>query len=177
MKGWESDKAWTDFFLPEIKQILSEYLAPRLFCASPIEEDREHNSDLIVLRMEPVRIACRIRKNEFLAKFGGQFTIRSIRMSGQETELAKILKGWGDYLFYGFADIENCFLEAWHICDLRVFRLEFHRLSLARPKGHWPPKEIPNTDGSSSFIPFSLADFPNELIIRRKSPEYALPQD
>ena len=61
MANWENDKRWSDKFLPEIKMILGLHLIGE----PPIEEDCERNTDLIVLKMEPVRIACRIRKYKY----------------------------------------------------------------------------------------------------------------
>ena len=75
---WRHDKRWSDRFLPEIKRILGEYLI-----GEPREaEDIERNTDLIVLKMEAVRIACRIRKYEYLLQYPGEFTIRAARPSG-----------------------------------------------------------------------------------------------
>lgn len=42
----------------EIKSVLGM----RLIGEPPIEEDRERNTDLIVLKMEAVRVGCRIRE-------------------------------------------------------------------------------------------------------------------
>jgi len=52
MNGWTSDKAWSDQYMPAIKRILGEHLIG----AAPQEDDQERNTDLIVLRMEAVRL-------------------------------------------------------------------------------------------------------------------------
>jgi hypothetical protein len=163
MRGWENDKTWTDLFLPEIKAILGQHLIG----AAPLEEDQHRNTDLIVLRMEAVRIACRIRRavglqgQSYLEKYGTQFTIRAGRPSGQETELTKIIKGWGHYFFYGFADER---LVRWALGDLNIFRLWFNR-ELARRKGVAPGESRPNGDGSSHFRAFNWADLPTDFLI------------
>ena len=119
MTDWKADKRWSDRFLPEIKAILGTHLIGE----PPVEEDAERNTDLMVLKMEAVRIGCRIRRHKYLVAFGNEFTIRAGRPSGAKTELAKIVEGWGDYFFYGFSNAEHHELAAWFLGDLRVFRL------------------------------------------------------
>jgi len=118
MTTWENDKRWSDRFLPEVKRILGEHLISE----APYEEDAERNTDLIVLRLEAIRIACRIREHKHLLHYRHQFTIRSLRPSGNPTELAKIREGWGDYFFYGFADQTHTSLCQWTLGDLEALR-------------------------------------------------------
>ena len=115
---WQEDKRWSDGLLPQVKRILGEYLIGE----AAYEEDRDHNTDLIVLCIEPVRIACRIRRHGYLRRYPDQFTVRSGRPSGAKSELAKIMDGWGDYMFYGFADPEETRLVSWVLLDLLEFR-------------------------------------------------------
>lgn len=161
MNGWEADKRWSDRFLPEIKMILGLHLIGE----PPIEEDCERNTDLIVLKMDPVRIACRIRKNEYYARYPNEITIRSGRPSGAKTELAKIIEGWGNYLFYGFANCDETALAAWRLCDLSALRLWLMRRL-------WIEKEMPGThkkngDGSSTFHAFDVTTM-KEIIVADK---------
>jgi hypothetical protein len=97
---WQADKRWSDKFLRDIKRILGEHLIGE----PPMEEDAERNTDLIVLRMDAVRIGCRVRKHKYRDSYQDEFTIRAGRPSGVKTELAKIIEGWGDYFFYGFSN-------------------------------------------------------------------------
>lgn len=159
---WNGDKEWSDRFLPQIKRELGEFL----LSPAPIEEDMRHNTDLIVLKMDSVRIACRIRKPSFFdsVKFRNEFTIRSKRPSGAITELTKIIEGWGDYMFYGFSDKRESALRAWRIVSLNKFRLWFNR-SMAANAGKIPGERHNNTDGSSSFLAFNVKDMP-ECIVR-----------
>jgi hypothetical protein len=69
------DKRWSDRFLPEIMGILGKHLISE----PPVEEDAERNTDLMVLRLEAIRIGCRIRKHKYLDKYGDEFTIRAGR--------------------------------------------------------------------------------------------------
>jgi len=157
MTGWKLDKKWSDRFLPEIKRTLGEHLIGE----PPQEEDEQRNTDLIVLKMEPVRIACRVRKHQYFQKYKDEFTIRSGRPSGVKTELVKIMEGWGDYFFYGFADQEEVHLCQWLLGDLKAFRLFFYKSHCLR-KMPWTVKE--NVDASSSFFIFRFADIPGFVV-------------
>jgi hypothetical protein len=161
VSDWKEDKRWSDRFLPQIKRILGEYLIGE----ASQEEDALRNTDLIVLRMEAVRIACRLRKSDkYLERYVGDFTIRSNRPSGNKTELSKIIEGFGHYFFYGFADTESGLLTAWTLADLSVFRLWFN-LELVRLKGTVPGLAKQNIDGSSSFLVFKWKDLPSEFVV------------
>jgi|TARA_R100001530_G_scaffold133139_1_gene106231 hypothetical protein len=163
MNNWKPDKNWSDKFLPEIKSILGSYLIGE---PEP-DEDAQRNTDLIVLKMEAVRIGCRIRRYKFLASYGEEFTIRSSRPSGMKTELAKIIEGWGDYFFYGFSNQEETCLAAYFLGDMNVFRLWFNS-RIVRDKGCIPAINKANTDNSSGFYIFRVADLPANFIIGRK---------
>jgi hypothetical protein len=162
--GWESDKSWSDQFLPELKRILGEHLIGE----PPVVEDQKRNTDLIVLHMDAVRIAARVRNFYALERWPNEFTIRAGRPSGAKTELAKIIEGWGDYLIYAFVAQDNSRLAAWHLLDLSGFRL-WHSRYMATHKGSQPGKPQKNTDGSSDFRAFSLYELPPDLIVARKT--------
>lgn len=159
--NWVKDKRWADRFLPGIKRILGEHL----ICAAPEEEDQHRNTDLIVLKLDAVRVACRIRTFDYYARYPLGFTIRSSRPSGVETELAKIIRGWGDYLFYGFSDQAERNLAAWFLGDLDEFRLWFTRRLQAGPPYPWEIK--PNGDGSSTFHAFNRPALPPTFVVAR----------
>ena len=162
MQDWKQDKRWSDRFLPEMKRILGEHLIGE----PPVEEDAERNTDLMVLKMDAVRIGCRVRKYEYLARYGNEFTIRAGRPSGAKTELTKIIEGWGDYFLYGFCDEREERLCQWFLGDMKVFRLWFNR-QLAGNKGRRPGSGKSNNDGSSSFLAFAIPDLPNSFVIAR----------
>lgn len=164
MKHWKQDKKWSDRYLPEIKAILGQVFIGQ----SPEKEDMEHNTDLIVFKMEPIRIACRLRRSEYYDKYPDEFTIRCSRPNGIKTELAKIIEGWGDYLFYGFCDDEK--LIAWFIGDLKVFRLWFAK-QLVKNKGIMAGMEKQNGDGSSNFRVFKRNDLPSHFIFAKDDRE------
>jgi hypothetical protein len=160
--SWQDDKRWSDRFIPEIKRILGEYLIK----SAPIEEDMEHNTDLVVLKLDSVRIGCRIRRYNYFAKYPNEITIRSSRPNGCKTELTKIVEGWGDYFFYGFGSKDETVLEAWALCDLRVFRLWFNQ-EICRLKGRLPGQLQNNGDNSSQFIAFTLDSLPKQFVVAR----------
>ena len=156
MTGWQVDKKWTDFYLPEVKRILGEALIGE----PPVEEDQQRNTDLIVLRMEAVRIGVRIRKEKYMKSYAQEFTIRTFRPSGTKTELRKIIEGWGDYFFYGFAGNDS--LKAFVLADLNIFRSTYHDMVSDGAK-KWVEKT--NYDGSSDFCAFQWRDFPRNFIV------------
>lgn len=153
-KGWKQDKAWSDIFIPEIQRVLGEVF----FSLPLLSDDQMKNTDLICLDMSGKRIGCRIRREQYLKKYAFQFTIRSSRPGGTKTEYQKILEGWGDYFFYGFANSVNTSLLLWFVGDLEVFR-QFEGLGTS---GMFRQ----NTDGSSSFKAFDWTDMPKEFFIK-----------
>ena len=160
---FDQDFAWQRGLIPEIKRILANYL----ICEAPAEEDMQHNTDLIVLRLDTVRVACRMRRYGYLDRYANEFTIRVSRPSGDKTELAKILEGWGDYVFYGFASDDGSELASWMLGNLRVFRLWHHKQLWS---GRRPGEAKNNRDGSSNFRAYDLADLPEGFIVARKAP-------
>jgi len=160
--SWNDDKVWSDRFLPEIKAILGE----TLIATAEEDDDQLHNTDLITLRMPgAVRIACRIRKHAYLQRYADEFTIRCSRPSGNDTEIDKVLAGWGDYLFYGFASHRETELANWFIGDLNIFREWFSWYR--RTFQDWPGEIKRNHDGSSAFLAFAVHDIAPEFVVRR----------
>lgn len=159
-----SDFTWQRELVPLVKQILANYLITE----APFEDDARRNTDFIVLKAEVTRVACRLRRDSYAIAYADEFTIRSRRPSGAETELSKLLSGWGDYLFYGFANDAGTALTAWTIGDLNVFRSWHSRALYRLPASHLPGVEKVNGDGSSKFRVYRFSDLPSEFIIARK---------
>lgn len=157
---WQDDKRFADAYLPDVKAILGVHLIGE----ASEEEDKHRNTDLVVLTLRNVRIACRIRKPGFFDKYGGQFTIRADRPNGAMTELAKIVSGWGDFFFYGHVHDDLGSLRAWGLCDLMAFRLWFNG-RLVRDGGRIPGEERRNSDGSSSFRCFAFNEMSRDFLI------------
>lgn len=163
---FDHDYDWQRKFIPEIKRVCVDLLVGE----APIEEDMRRNTDMIVLRLEPVRVACRVRRSigengvNYLQKYPDDFTIRAERPSGVQTELQKVLSGWGDYMFYGFAAADSTSLAAWMLGDLSVFRLwHHHELAL----GHQPSRMLPNRDGTK-FCAYNIKDLPDKFIVDQR---------
>lgn len=152
--SYTTNRAWSDKMIPYLKQIIGGYL---LDIASE-EDDMKKNTDLIVLNVGNKRIACRVRRNEYWKKqeYRQQFTIRSVN-NGYKTELEKVMEGWGDYFFYGFAN-EDCSAIIKHIfIDLAIFRLH------ANDTHHM---DIPNGD-RTYFRAYDWTIMPQEMIFRK----------
>ena len=156
--SWRDDKSWSDRFLPEIKAIIGMHLIGEIE-----EEDQERNTDLVVLKLDAVRVACRIRRHRYLDGYADEFTIRAGRPSGVKTELTKIIEGWGDYIFYGFSDEAEEHLARWFLGDLCVVRLWINR-SLVGNQGRLPGRLMSNCDGSSEFLALKVSDLPLDFI-------------
>lgn len=151
--------------MPEVAKIIAPYIVH----VAPPEEDMKQNTDLIV---PSARVSVRIREYEYLFQkdYLNEFTIRSKRPSGQ-TELSKVMSGWGDYTFYGFANPGKTGLAAWMVGDLRVFRLWFSHELAKNDKGQLPGKEFANNDASSFFRAFKINDLPKEFLLARMTPD------
>ena len=148
--------------LARVKQIVANYLITE----APFHEDARHNTDLIVLTVEAKRIAVRLRRYEYADRYGDEFTIRASRPNGTPTELSKVVSGWGDYIFYGFAHPDNPFdLSRWLLGDLHEFRL-WHSIKLGTP-GRRPWSVQENGDGSSGFHAYRIADLPPKFVVAR----------
>lgn len=153
MTTWTQDKKWSDKFLPVIKSILGQVL----FRTAPQIEDAKRNTDLLVLRAGDIRVACRVRRHQYLASYGHEFTLRASRASGAKTELSKVLDGWGDYMIYAFADEAETGLAQWVLGDLKVFR-QWLAAQMGQPGGPWQPWDFGdhqmNSDRGSGFVAY-----------------------
>jgi hypothetical protein len=147
-------RKWSDRFLPEMKRIIGEHLIG----AAPVDEDQERCTDLIVLKLDAVRIACRVRKYIYMAPYGHQFTIRQKVAGGYKTELTKIIEGWGDYMLYAFAAEDEVGLAKWTLGSLNALRIHIAR-QLAQKRVPWLNKS--NGDGDSDFAVFNINDVPD----------------
>ena len=156
MKGWDGDKAWSDVFMPQVCAILASVLKVDLRCVAIADQtsDQKQNTDVFVAISAPhkLRVACRIREHKWAKCCGDEFTIRSKRSSGQQTELRKIQEGYGDFLFYGFADVDAARVERWRILNLHAFRSWLKAADVPVVKS--------NTDGSSEFAVYRVVDIP-----------------
>ena len=154
---WKQNKNWSDKYLTQIKRILGEHFIGE----PPIKEDIHRNTDLMVLNMTGLRFGCRVRKEKYYENYKDEFTLRCKVYNGGKTELTKIIEGWGDYFFYGFAN-ESCVFH-WKIGDMKEFRLWFSR-RLAKNNGRVPGELRSNHDKSSDFMVFRWPELPPKFI-------------
>jgi hypothetical protein len=148
--SYRDDRLWSDQYIPAIKQIVG----PHLLTTTPEEIDCKQAADLMVLEARNKRIACRVRRPGYADQYSFEFTLRARRDSGVETELSKIVNGWGDWLFYGHADGDGGFV-LWWLIDLRAFRAALAR----RDRIGLVCGDKPNGDGTY-FKWFDLRTFP-----------------
>lgn len=115
---YQIQRNWSDQFIPDIKRIVG----PLLMETADFEDDVRRNTDLVVLRMDATRIMARVRRNQFLRRYPNDITIRLKPDQYGESEFTKLMDGWGDYLFYGFAHATRPKVESWIFGDLQVLR-------------------------------------------------------
>jgi hypothetical protein len=153
--SYRDDRAFGEKFIPEIKRLIS----PHLFMAAPVDIDRQEATDLVVLLMRDFRIACRVRRPGYShGKFRYQFTLRSRRDNGRQTELAKVTDGFCEFLFYGHSTPSGT-ISPWMLIDLKAFRGQLIRQSLQADD---PPTLLfgqqSNGDGTH-FVWFDIRSF------------------
>lgn len=149
------NRHWSDRFIPEIRRIVGAHL----LSIAPDHMDMRQATDLLMLDGRDVRIAARVRRHGYAGKFPYDFTIRSRLPSGNRTELAKIVDGEGDWLFYGHANAEETGFDLWWLLDLRAFRA-----GLIRQASNGYPissGDRRNADGTC-FKWFDIRSFPSE---------------
>ena len=139
--SYQRDRPWSDGFIPTIKEIVG----PHLLEPSSFEVDAKQATDLIVLIARDMRVAARIRRQDVFDSWPYEFTIREHRDSGAQTELSKIVDGWGDWLFYGHAiDDDDVRIGAWMLVSLHALRSAMIRRLI--PEGMTGTKS--NRDGT-----------------------------
>ena len=155
MNYYVANRTWSDRFLPEIKRIVG----PQLMQVAPDMLDWHEATDLLTIDCKDVRIAARVRRHGYADRFPNDFTVRTQTASGVPTELAKIVNGHGDWMFYGHANASGTGLESWWLIDLKAFRAALIR---HRQNGH-PLRfgDKKNPDGTA-FKWFDIRSFPEE---------------
>lgn len=166
---FDEDRDWQAQFLPSLKRIAGEVLISE----APSEDDQERNTDLIVLRLEAIRIGCRVRSHPDDPSWYDEFTIRTSRPSGVNTEIHKVIQGWGDYFLYGFGDESTGEVDPWLVGDLTVFRL-WHSQYLVKNGGRPPGELRANKDRSSLFRVYRVDELPDAFVVGRKRPQHSV---
>ena len=150
--NFNNNFGWQSSFYPQIKSILLGNLGKivNINIADP-EQDMKQATDFVIT-MTGGSVAVRIRRNGYY-RFH-DFTIRSSKPNGYKTELQKIKEGYGDFYLYCWTVGDD--IKKWILVNLDRLRksgiLEKDR------------KEIPNIDGSSSFIAISIEELGDSII-------------
>lgn len=158
---YDDYRAWSDKFIPEIKQIVG----PHLLDISSFEVDANEATDLIVFKSRDVRVAARVRSHGLKDEYLWQFTIRSKVRSGGKTELAKMIEGWGDLMLYAHAAKDDTHLDRWFLIDLAAWRAQLIQDAL-RDERKVVHGDKDNYDGTA-FKWFDLRSFDAEPSILR----------
>lgn len=114
---YEVNRTFSDKFERQIKRILGE-----LFFVNDFHKDTKENTDLMLLKGQSFDVACRIRKYYYYERYPDDITIRGVSKNKKETEIHKLAKGFGKYMFYGFCDEEEKEIISYKIIDLDLFR-------------------------------------------------------
>jgi hypothetical protein len=121
MPEYSQDRAWSDKYIPHMKQIIG----PHLLVESSFEVDTKRASDLVLMQAAALMIACRVRRPGYADRYPNQFTLRFRRDSGVDTEYSKVVNGWGDWMFYGHAHPTLAGrVDRWMLINLRHFRAQ-----------------------------------------------------
>lgn len=156
MNCYIRNRNWSDKFLPEVQHIVGRHLLD----AAPALNDMREATDLMMLNARDKRIAVRIRRHGVANIFPYQFTIRAKVASGAKTELAKIVEGNGDWMFYGHSNATGSGLELWWLIDLNVFRSALIR------RDNTPIQCGDKAAGDGTcFKWFDIRSFPESLVV------------
>jgi hypothetical protein len=147
---FERDSSLESGFADEIKAILG-----RVFVQRDITADILGGTDFAIFNVTPFRVAARLRRYPYYARYPTEFTIRWTRPSGAKTEIDKIREGLVDYLFYGFVDWSERTIVDWFLADLHIFRLQ----------APTPVAIKPNRNGDSELAAFDLEQFPSTFVV------------
>ena len=162
MNSYKNDREWSDRFLSHVYKIVG----PLLMEPASFELDAKQSTDLIVIKARDMRIGVRIRRPGFFDRFPNDITIRSARDTGTETELLKIMKGFGDWMFYGHSDKSEKSLVAWCLMDLNMWR---YAMMTDRYTNQAHRKQISNRDGTH-FVAFDVTKMPQGVLISSGGP-------
>ena len=148
MSPFQVDKALEARFEQEIRIILSSQ-----FIRRDITADLEQATDFAIFRVDPFRVAVRLRRHSYYKAFKNQFTVRWSRPSGVLTEIDKIRKRFVTHFLYGFIDQLETKIIDWQLFNLDKF---------TDPK---PLHVYRNSPPDSELAVYSIDQFPTDFIL------------
>jgi hypothetical protein len=166
---YKSDRWWSMRHVDEVRNRFAEYwgrtAAEGLRIGTPME-DCFRMGDLVLVLPIPgfrggtkMRIGVRMRREGY--EHYTDFTIRCERDSGMETELPKIINGWGDFFMYCRGDSER--LTEYMIINLENFRI--YRRDYLRTHGSQEPGILKDNRDGTRFRAYEPADMPKGVVV------------
>lgn len=122
MSNYNKQRKWADTFHSQVMSELKIIFRTEQVCVSSHEQDTRQACDYVVNKK--THIGARLRKDYYRQKYPNDFTIRTRTRHGGEPELSKILRGCGDYLFYGFTGNRGFNIYSYKLICLEQFRYE-----------------------------------------------------
>lgn len=168
MYDWLDDNGWQAKYETAIHAIIAGILGrhPEILLARATSfADRRQATDAVSVA---IPIGIRLRRPEYFPRFADEFTLRSKRDTGAETEVSKVRAGHGKYCWYGFAAFseprwgDQRDITAWHFLSLDEWR-QRDSAGLLIPA----VKDKPNGDGTY-FNSYSVAQNPTLVIERQR---------
>ena len=158
--------------LPQVAEIfLKESGGKTSVSVSSNYDDINNCSDMYMVTTYPDgevkehNLGVRGRSFKYFASYKDEFTIRGEVISGNKTEVKKILEGKGDFLFYYFRNPAGDKIMAWRIINLHKFRIYLKGYLENMPFESLT--KISNGDGSY-LLPFNVNDMPSGVVLKSK---------
>ena len=119
MNSYPVDRQFSDKYLDQIKVILKLNASKIIDVVIASDEEDMHHATDYILKIDSGTVACRLRRwSKYTVE--REWTVRSKRDSGAETELSKLKKGFARWYLYGW--LINGKIESWMLIDLDKVR-------------------------------------------------------
>lgn len=163
----EEDRKFADRYIDHVKRIMG----PRVLETTRFTLDVEEAADLTTIGDARVRLAVRVRRPKYnKPQYRNQITLRASAKLGP-SELEKVISGYGDYMFYGFAEDDTTDqLAYWQVIDLKNLRLYLHRCFQEANTKNVKYGYIASQNGDSFlWVDVSKAPVGANLVVDRKN--------
>jgi len=158
MDTYEKRRSFGDQFLGTVRRIVGPYILE----SSPPEVDQNQATDLMLMQGRTKSVAVRVRQHKYLERYPHDFTLRSKVRAGP-SEVDKIMGGFGDLMFYGWANEQGEGLAAWMLLELNELRRAFMGCDW---KSKYDTGTKPNGDGTGLRY-FDVRSLPDDVVICR----------